>query len=145
MARLSRAAVVTPARAGGFVGVQVLGLPAAIAKLRLIGGATSRRLGYILYATAQRVESVAKEKVPVESGNLESGISTTKLGIYDWVVVAASTAGNIEGKNTKEYAAFVEYGTSKMAAEPFMRPAAAKGREYLVSNVRLLATALERL
>lgn len=125
--------------------MRVYGVNEAVAKFRLVGGFASRRVGYIVYATAQRVRTVGRQLVPKKSRNLEAGIQLVKAGPYNWGVVASSRMGNVSEKNQKEYAGFVEHGTSKMAARPFMRPAATQARVYAASQFQLLAREIERL
>lgn len=64
-------------------------------------------------ASARRAAEIARELVPVDSGELRSGISAAPEDRLSAVV--SSAAG---------HAAMVEYGTSKMAAQPYMQPAA---------------------
>lgn len=53
----------------------------------------------------------AKRIVPVESGHLQESIGQESQGGHHYLVA------------TEDYAAFVELGTSKMHAQPFLRPA----------------------
>ena len=65
------------------------------------------------YDWAVAIEERAKEIVPVDTGALQESIHVEKgdqLGEYR--VVAS-----------EPYAAFVEFGTSKMAAQPYLIPA----------------------
>jgi len=55
----------------------------------------------------------AQSIVSVRSGYLHDNIRIDKLSAKEGMVVADT-----------DYAMFVEYGTSKMAAQPFMRPIA---------------------
>lgn len=112
-----------PAGRGIGGGVQVIGVDELIAKLIRMRAFARLETGYLTMRAAIMVQQEAKSRVPIESGNLQSGIGIGKLGSYTWEVSAASTAGSVPEKNNKEYAAFVEFGTSKMAARPFMRPA----------------------
>lgn len=57
-------------------------------------------------------EAEAKQDCPVDTGNLRGSIHTTKSDLEDTV-----------GTNV-EYAPYVEYGTYKMSAQPFMQPGA---------------------
>jgi HK97 gp10 family phage protein len=54
----------------------------------------------------------AVELVPVDTGELRGSISHRRMG-DGWAVVASAP-----------HASYVEYGTSKMAAQPYLRPAA---------------------
>lgn len=61
-----------------------------------------------------RISSNAKKRAPVDTGNLRGSISSTaKLN--------DGFTGEI--KATAEHAPFVEFGTRKMAAQPYMGPA----------------------
>lgn len=62
---------------------------------------------------ADKIAATAKQIVPVRTGNLKSSIGTKSIeaGKTAEVVVSA------------DYAAYVEYGTYKMAARPYLAPA----------------------
>lgn len=74
----------------------------------LQGEAISRAL----YAGALVVEGYAKTLVPVDTGFLRSSIQSAH-GPDNSAIVAVAA----------EYAAYVEYGTSRMHAQPYLRPA----------------------
>ena len=57
---------------------------------------------------SQDVADLARAYVPVDTGRLRDSITAGPTGVTSDV----------------EYAGFVEYGTSDMPAEPYMRPAA---------------------
>lgn len=71
---------------------------------------------------ADGIEGYANDLVPVLSGHLKASIHVSG-GDGTYEVTAQST----EGGATREYAGYVEFGTSKMAAQPFMTPAFAAG------------------
>lgn len=75
----------------------------------------------VVRKTAKDVEHTAKLLAPVDTGNLKGSISTSDLR-------AMGTSGSIEAevRATAEYAVYQEMGTSRMAAQPFMGPAADK-------------------
>ena len=60
-----------------------------------------------------KAESYAKELCPVDTGRLRNSISHAQMDEKTEVI----------GSNV-EYAPFVELGTRKMAAKPYLRPAA---------------------
>lgn len=62
--------------------------------------------------TAHDIEATAKQLAPVDTGNLQGSISTTL------------TALTAEIGPTASYGDFVERGTSRMAPQPYMGPAA---------------------
>ena len=71
------------------------------------------RAEQIVSKTVYDVEAQAKTVVPVDTGNLKKSISTELVKPLEGVVSTGV-----------EYAEYVEYGTSKMAAQPYMTPAA---------------------
>lgn len=56
----------------------------------------------------------ARRLVPVDTGALQSTIG---------VEVEGETVNLVAGGDGVDYQAYVEFGTSKMAAQPYMRPA----------------------
>lgn len=64
-------------------------------------------------------DAEAKKKAPVDTGNLRASISMEVDGLEGTV-----------GTNV-EYAPFVEYGTSRQPAQPFMEPAKYKAEREL--------------
>lgn len=70
------------------------------------------RLG--LEATGMTAEGYAKEKAPVDTGRLRNSVSHMSDGEAVYI-----------GTNV-EYAPYVELGTVKMAARPFLKPAVAE-------------------
>ncbi len=125
--------------------VRVLGVPQAIAKLEAVKNYARLELGYTAFATAAIVETKAKEYVPVITGNLRSGIHTNHVGPYAYEVTASSLAGDVAEKNTKEYAGFVEFGTSKMAPRLFLTRAYRDGYPYAVGRLKALAARIETM
>ena len=67
-----------------------------------------------LVAIGMTAETYAKENCPVDTGRLRNSITHE---------VEMGDKSAIIGTNV-EYAAFVELGTSKMRARPYLRPAA---------------------
>lgn len=67
---------------------------------------------------SERTRDYAKTIVPVLQGFLQDSIKSVRVrqGVYQ--VTARSTEGGAD----RDYAHYVEYGTSKMAPQPFMRP-----------------------
>lgn len=61
---------------------------------------------------AAMAEVEAKRLVPVRTGALQRSIKSTKIEIGKWKV-----------SSDLHYAGFVEFGTSKMVAQPYLRPA----------------------
>lgn len=86
---------------------------------RLVSGPDSE-VGKDLKRRANRVERAAKRAAPVDTGRLRSSI-TNELGAEGSDLVARI------GTDV-EYAAFVELGTSRAPAQPYLRPALDAGR-----------------
>lgn len=63
--------------------------------------------------------AAAKNRVPVDTGNLKGSIGHSDLR-------TVGSAGSISGEfgPTAEYGPYVELGTSRMAPQPYMGPAA---------------------
>lgn len=98
-------------------GFTVTGDGALMAQFAALSVAT--RGGMLLSAVvsgAELVSNDAKVKAPVKTGNLRRSIHVgDEASGGDWAECSVGT--------DVEYAAFVELGTSKMAARPYLRPA----------------------
>lgn len=75
----------------------------------------------VVRKTAKDIQATAKTLAPVDTGNLKGAIVTSDLR-------AVSTSGTIGAavQAKANYSGFVELGTSRMAPQPFMGPAADK-------------------
>lgn len=73
------------------------------------------RLGVATMKTVADTTSQARSLAPVDTGNLRAGIhGSTEVG-------PTRVVGEISA--SAHYAPYVEHGTSRMAPQPFMRPA----------------------
>ncbi len=79
----------------------------------LVEQATTQQIAVALEAIGLLCEGYAKMKCPVDTGNLRNSITHT-VNVEEQ---AAYIGTNVE------YAAFVEMGTSKMKAQPYLKPA----------------------
>jgi len=68
----------------------------------------------VLWKTMNKVEELAKVYVPVDTGRLKTSLHLVprRPGQVEYIVTDAV-----------EYGVFQEYGTMKMDAQPFLRPA----------------------
>ena len=66
----------------------------------------------IVAKTAMDLEAHAKSRAPVDTGTLKNSIQATRVGDAHWRVVVGV-----------DYGLYVEWGTSRMAAQPFFQPA----------------------
>ena len=76
-------------------------------------------------AGAKVVSDEAKRLVPIKSGRLKKSIGITKRKSRVGEV-RFSVSPRKGGKNNAFYGRFIEFGTSKMQAKPFLRPALEK-------------------
>lgn len=76
----------------------------------------------VVRKTARDIEEGAKSIVPVDTGNLKNSIQ-----VKEQEDDLNATIGIHEGSHV-EYAAYVEYGTHRMAAQPYLTPAAERAR-----------------
>lgn len=72
---------------------------------------------------AKRIERRAKYLCPVDTGKLERSIKIEDI-----------VGGKSIGPDT-DYDVYVEYGTSKMAAQPYMRPALTENRKPIANRL----------
>ena len=82
---------------------------------------TSRARQYVsqvVRKTAFDVEADAKNSVPVDTGNLKNSIQTEIASNFEATI----------GPRGVEYDMYVEFGTSRQTAQPYMTPAAENAR-----------------
>ena len=80
-----------------------------------------------LQSTVPQIERDAKLVCPVDTGNLRSSINTTVEANGNNVIATVGT--NVE------YAPFVEYGTKKMSARPFLIPSFESNKEWILETL----------
>ena len=81
----------------------------------------------IVKSNGAALQESAQRKVPVDTGNLKRSIG---LEIRD--------SGLTAEEPTAEYAAYVEYGTRYMNAQPYMRPSYTAQKEKFKSDLKKL-------
>lgn len=107
--------------------VAVFGLAETQAALRKsVPGLTQKVDAEIQYAGIA-CQRYAKQLCPVDTGRLRSSIQYVNTG-----------QGSCMVDTNTFYAIFLEFGTSKMAARPFLRPAYEKARTELIANLKAL-------
>lgn len=125
--------------------VKITGSKAFSARLRRIGGPEmEREVGAALYAAGQEIETEAallitsgavsgKGHVPSRPGEPPNA----DTGVLDRSIETAKTGPlTVEVSANAPYAVALEFGTSKMAERPFMRPAVARKRKEAIALVR---------
>lgn len=87
------------------------------ADLRGVSVSAAQKALLAVQKTAKSIEAGAKQRAPVDTGNLRNSITTTLSG---GAGAGASEATVTAGAN---YSPYVEFGTSRMAPQPFFGPA----------------------
>lgn len=90
------------------------------------------------------VASRAKALVPVQTGDLQRSIApsrATRGGLNGGVGITDGSGSS--GRSPAVYWRFVEFGTVRMPAQPFFRPAADEEAGPLVQRIRLIGQQLE--
>jgi len=90
---------------------------------------------------AEIIRDEARILCPVETGSLQQSIRAFKregLGALCSVGVSAGNASVVNPKTgrTVDYARYVEYGTSRRAAKPFLRPALATVKPFIRAMIQ---------
>ena len=93
------------------ISMRVVGDKAVIDDFRTSPARTQKNLQRAIVAAGTATQKTAKQNAAVDTGNMRNLISLT-ISILKAVIEAEA-----------DYSAYVEFGTSRMAAQPFMRPA----------------------
>jgi HK97 gp10 family phage protein len=115
--------------------VSVAGLPALRRLRAAVPDAIHTSLSPTLRAGAQAAAADARSFVPVVTGTLRRGITSGGSGLTWFAGVDGPAAA---------YAHYVEYGTSRQGARPFMRPAARREADRMPGRVDRVGAALPR-
>ena len=97
--------------------------------LRESADTLTRRASQVVRKAALDTMADAKTLAPVDTGNLRNSI-TTDARQGDLVAVVEATAS---------YSAYIEWGTSKMRPQPFMRPAQDRNTGPFIDAISQLA------
>lgn len=123
---------------------RVIGVETALARLKgMSGDAIADPIGRALYATADAIKADAQISItngavsgkghvpsrPGEPPNQDTGLLANSIEAALVDPFKATVSSNAP------YAAALEYGTSKMAERPYMRPAVEKNRGLLAENI----------
>lgn len=91
-----------------------------------IAQAIDRALAEALDEIGRKVQHRAQELCPVDTGRLRNSITyTLGGGGYAFPGMGAAVGREVTVGSEVEYAAYVELGTSRTPAQPYLRPAAA--------------------
>lgn len=108
------------------VRVRVIGEDRLLARLRDIIDAMRGGSADATRDMAEAIKDRAQQLVPVDTGRLRDSIRVNELGPRSYTVGPGDEV---------EYAEYVEYGTSRMAAQPYMRPAIELARQEFPRRV----------
>jgi HK97 gp10 family phage protein len=93
--------------------------------MAVIAAGMRSKLQSMVYKIAALISAEAKHFSPIDTGRLRASIHIEPLGPLKYQICT-----NVY------YAIYQEFGTSKMKAHPYMRPAAAKVRSMLPGIVK---------
>lgn len=111
--------------------IDIKGTQAVIANFKKFGLEGRKIVSDITEIQARDIERDAKNLAPVDTGKMRQAIKAEKFWFSQWTITAYEI-----------YSIFVEFGTVKQTAQPFLHPAWKQG---VKSYLRDLDTALERL
>ena len=127
------------------VDVQVTGVNDLLKKMRKLPERVQKNvLTGAIRAAATSLKKEAQAKVPRNTGDLRKSIKVVKRKSKDRNIIIFSVAPLL--KETHGFLAhFHEFGTSKMAASPFMRPAFEnKGEDTIEVGKKYIAKKIDK-
>lgn len=100
-----------------------------IKKLQNIAKKATSNVEQALIESALMVERDAKIKTPVDTGRLRQSISheTENFGSENPAVIVGTNV---------DYAGYIEFGTSKQPAQPYLYPALTENKEKIKKKVK---------
>jgi len=129
------------------VTVKVEGLRELGERMKGLSEAMNNRIARAATAAgAAVIRDSAKQKVAVDTGNLKKNIIVKRLPKGESPLTSEHIVTVRQGKLTKKqkaaglgdafYGRFIEYGTAKMPARPFIRPAFDENKEKAVQAIK---------
>lgn len=104
------------------VEVNMSGMDELLQKLETMGNKAGRIENQALKKAAETVLDSAKDKVPIDTGKLKDTLDIGKVKTKDGVKYIE--VGITKGDNSEiYYGKFIEWGTSKRPATPYLQPA----------------------
>ena len=103
------------------------GLDKLMEELGATAGATIEAASSAMKTTTGQVQAQAKQIAPKRTGFMANNILVEPVK-----KTATSVTGTVNAK--ADYSSFVEFGTYKMAAEPFIRPAVSAGQSVFIKT-----------
>lgn len=103
------------------------GLDKLIEQLGATTGVTIKAAASSMKTTTGKVQAQAKNIAPKRTGFMANNIIVEPVK-----KTATSVTGTINAK--ADYSSFVEFGTYKMSAEPYIRPAVSAGQSLFIKT-----------
>jgi HK97 gp10 family phage protein len=117
--------------------IEITGLTELEKKLTGLEEKLTEALSEALDEIAGKIRDDARDLAPVDTGALRRSIRTEKKGKLEVLVIAGG--GGVTNPRTGrevDYAGYVEYGTSRMSPQPYMRPALEKNLNLILRIVK---------
>lgn len=103
------------------------GLDNLMEELGATAGATIEAAALAMKTTTSQVQAQAKQIAPKRTGFMANNILVEPVK-----KTATSVTGTVNAK--ADYSSFVEFGTYKMSAEPFIRPAISAAQSLFIKT-----------
>lgn len=107
------------------INVKWSGLDTLMEELGATAGATIEAATSAMKTTTGQVQAQAKQIAPKRTGYMANNILVEPVK-----KTTASVTGTVNAK--ADYSSFVEFGTYKMSAEPFIRPAVSAAQSFFI-------------
>ena len=127
------------------IDIEVMGMEDVLKKLKILPERIQKNVvAGAIRAGASLVAKEMKANAPKDSGGLRKSIGVVKRKTNNKNIILFTVAPRVK-KNHGFLAHFFEYGTSKMAAQPFMRPAfEAKGKEAIDATKKYMIKRIDK-
>ena len=115
--------------------IEISGVDEILNRLQQIGANVSRFENQALGNAAEPVLEDAKANAPVRTGKLKEGLKISSIKTKEgmkYVLVGVDKSDN----SKIFYGKFVEFGTTKMSARPFLGPAYEKNKREIVETIK---------
>jgi HK97 gp10 family phage protein len=119
----------------------LVGLDETIKQLRKAPTEARRFLSVAVRDTEYALANKTRAAAPRGTGALRHAISSTSSGLNARIVIER---GMLYGQEPSRYWRFVEFGTSRMAAQPFIRPQAESEQDPFIHRVKVAGHKLEQ-
>lgn len=124
-----------------FSRTRIEGLDHAIRQFRRAPDLAKKFIGDAIQVTEITLAQKVRAAAPVDTGALQHSIGSKSAGLKAQITIED---GVIKGLRPDIYWRFVEFGTSRMAAQPFIRPTAEAEQQPMIGRVANAGLRLER-